>query len=417
MLDLCLTLSYNASMAREVQGRETSVSALEKTNPGFERLKQFTRAVVEEGVHLAVFQTPRPHASDPQKKEKRVGEDKERWARDFDIYDSYVDEPDATLQQIGEESKYNLSREGVRKIVLKTARTLYIASPPEIQEQYPFDTFDFSKPLSAERRFQMSESRGGQLRTVVDLMRQGKNAEEIRSETGLTSDQLAKLRSRGYPAPYLQEVSSPEFRKALEQLNDPTLPFEERQPILEKIGIGYIQENHTSIQRLSEVIQEAGLKISGKRQGLRSIVRALNDARFPANIVEVEVKTGNRAGNTQRYGVIAVCDREAVSAYLYENEELQRRFGQRPVRLVAGQAESLPSTYMLKTSDYVSIQNMVEKSKVVSLRHHGITLPKLIADNCPVPVFTYRKEYRCPQDQQDVLRAYLEERIQYLLSE
>lgn len=383
---------------------EPTVSAYgpieENPKPSFNNLRQFTKEAIRAGVHFTV---PRhPHQSE------------EKWAEQWTILSLYTD-TQAPLDDIG--MPRGLTRERMRQVIKQAVAKLHAAAPAELRERYPLDQFAFGKPKTETTAYRASETRGGNLRIIFQAARAGKTAQEIKQDAQLSTWRLAHARQSGkkygVAIPYQSIVYTEEFRRSLEEFNDPETTPEKRQTILDMIGIDYADshsnEPDSPLVKLSDLLKEANFHIVG-RGGLINIAQVLRDAGIPVGLIE---KKGKKS--MHRYGFIAAIDRERALTVLQEEPSLDP-LRKNPVELIAGTAVEIPTTYGLQGENFQSLTKVIGKVLHGKLIRSGISYRDIIGTDCPVAIFRHGTGYYARTENAEVLSEYLLARIEAALN-
>jgi len=319
-----------------------------------------------------------------------------------------------TLKEIGRRNG-NLTREAARTIIKRAVRSLHEAADDPSRDRFPFESFDFAKPLTLGSRQRKSEARGGISLKIARRLDQGANLEELKKD--YTTSQLINarpvLKSWGYELGRKINLILPQF----EGLRNLDATDEEIQSLLDKI------RNHRQYQ----VLKQAGLAIDlstvAKKAGLYVwthqmyfISESLAREKLPQAKFANKIKDKNGQERIVCYRIIARIDQlNAIDILRVDRNLDDLRIN--PVRQIAGpKGEKLPNTTQLKSEEYASVSKLI--GEIRGLRWTGKAKGGIktadIIEGSPVGIYGTGNKISYRKDQREELRNHLESRLRTL---
>lgn len=352
------------------------------------------------------------------------------WIRTWEITGLYLG-TDRSLEAIGSNEKFRLTRERVRQIINDCLNQLHQIAPEEIKIRFPLDSLGLKNRRAVEHLRNLVRKRNRSIIQVEQLLQEKKSIREIRTSLGLTSTQLSHmrgvLRRWGIELPYQLEGYSQEYRQKLGKLKDPTLSCEESQRTLDIITHSAYRRiskgDNPLILPISKVAKKAGLFIS--RRDVVFLATILKKAQIPTG--QATSFYQEKTSGKQKFHRYHFVPRGKVeeARHLFETHPQLERFRQNPVQVIGCPLEDISTISQLKNSDhFLSVGTLLsELGCPQPYLTFGLTTRELIAADCPVPVFVYRprsqqgeprsrpKTYYLEAQRKEELRTYLKTRL------
>lgn len=363
--------------------------------PSFENLKNFVQESARLGLHLQIPQD--------------VSQTDQQWANNINVLGIYLFTDDDIRQtNIGE--KYVISKQRVHQLVKQTTRKLYEVSPEELQERYPYESFDFRKPNGLKTRIKISKERGGVMHEVIQMAEAGLPPEEIMETLGITITQLSHMRKtlikNGIIVPYIRPVQQKEFK---ESINSPDLTTKERQRLLDLYeSVSPVSQSQNSeLVKITPLIRQAGLNVTGRTGGLQDIAKILKENNIAVKLIEREYRN-----TIMRYSFAAAVDKDTILDIL-KNDPALEKYRKNPVSVLGRETERKPSIYELINSDnYIPVKALL--GDLFGIIRSRNLYPKLFTDELPFSVFNYHTYYLHVSDF-DTAQEYLKNKVAELL--
>jgi hypothetical protein len=337
----------------------------------------------------------------------------ENWERNLRISYDYV-LGEETHEEIGRRNG-NLSREAIRIIIKKTVMGLHEGTDEESRDRFPFESFDFAKPLTLASRQRSSEAKGGISFEIAGKIEQGATLKELKKDyiTGRLTKARPILKSWGYQLEKEINPILPQF----EGLKNLDATDEEIQSLLDKI------RNHRQYQvfkqaglviDLSTVAKKAGLYVGSDQ--VYFISESLARKKLPQAKVAKKRKDKNGQERISHYHIIAGIDQPNAIDILRADRSLDD-LRINPVRQIAGpRAEKLPNTTQLKSEEYQSVSKLI--GEIRGLRSTGKAKAGIkmadIIEGSPVGIYGTGNKISYRKDQREELRNHLESRLRTL---
>ncbi len=332
----------------------------------------------------------------------------QNWERNLGMVWDYAF-GEETLEEIGRKNG-NLSREVTRMTIKRTVRSLHEAADDPSRDRFPFESFDFRKPITLASRERRSKAKGGKSLEIARRLDQGATLKELKND--YTTHQIGRARrvleSWGYELEREINLILPQF----EGLTNIDATDGEIQSLLDKI------RNHKQYQ----VLKQAGLVIDlstvAKKAGLYVgsdqvyfISESLAREKLPQAKVPTKIKDKNGQEGIVYYRIIARIDQPNATDILRADRSLDD-LRINPVRQIAGpKGEKLPNTTQLKSEEYESVSKLI--GEIRGLRWTGIGKGGIktadIIEGSPVGIYGTndgRISYR--KDEEEELRHHLE---------
>lgn len=370
-----------------------------KTYRGYEVTRQFVQTALSEQADL-----PPP---------TRCG--RGQWNRDLTILERYV-QTGVTLQQLGHD--FYLTREGVRVVVSRTIRQLWLRCPPLIQSLFPLSELSTRKPESGQRiSIGLSRVSGGRSIKIAEMLQQEKSWPEIKESLGLRWSELKASReivSRwGLVTPELP-TPTPIYQKLASQLTDPAKTDMDIQQILAQISPHIFdadQHHHPPLLiTMARLLREMGFHYWTGQGQMQQFVDILTAKNIPVGKVVKTVRNGPQQG-PQRYRFIAAIHRERARQVLESDLTLQP-FRHYSVQQVAGPDYPAPSVYRLQNrQSFVSCGSILAELGIGVAGRSRIRQRDFWTNDCPVPVFCNKRIYYCSKTEAEALKSFIQRKL------
>lgn len=319
-------------------------------------------------------------------------------------------------QETGKEigRREGVTKEAIRKTVYNTIIRLHEGAKDSDRKRFPFESFDFAKPLSLASRQRLSAARGGMSLEIAKKLEQGATLNELKKD--YTAVQLGRsryvLESWGYELKRENNPILPQF----EGLRNPDATNEEIQTLLDKIRTlsqNRVLKKAGLVIDLTTVAKTAGLYFDPRQVNI--ISQSLAIEKLPQTKVAHKIKDKNGQEGIAYYHILAAKDQpDAIDILARDHNLDDLRIN--PVTQIAGpEEELLPNTTQLGSNKYGSVGNLI--SEIRGVRWNGIGKGGILTADIikGSHVVIYRNDrilYR--KDQEGELRDYVESRLREL---
>lgn len=240
--------------------------------------------------------------------------------RDLIMFYEYIS-TEKTGDEIGRQ--HSLTRERVRQIVKRIATGLHEGADEANRDHFPFESFDFRKPLTLAHRQRMSEESGGRTVDMARKIDQGASLDELKKV--YTPDQILKARpvleSWGYQ---LEREKHPSIISEFEGLDNEYATDKEIQAHLDKIS-NYRQRSNLKkaglILDLTTVTKRAGLHLNASMISLVS--ESLAKELLPQGKIPITIIYKNQE-KVVYYRFIAAIDEPNAIDIISKDQSLDR---------------------------------------------------------------------------------------------
>lgn len=303
-----------------------------------------------------------PTGEKPDYSDKRIyypsakGTSLEKWKRNLSMtYDYALSEE--TLEEIAKRNG-NLTEQRAQQIIYRTVRGLYEGADDPSRDRFPFESFDFKKPLTLASRQRMSEAHGSISLDIARRLEQGETLDELKKI--YTTNQIGGARRVVEPWGYKLERELTPILPQFEGLRNLDATDSEIQTLLDKIRNSrqyQVLKQAGLVVNLSTVAKKAGLYISPDQ--IDFISESLAREKFPQAKVPHKIKDKNGQEKIAYYHIIATTDEPSAIDILRSDRNLDD-LRINPARQVAGpRGEKLPNTYELQSEEYRSVSNLI----------------------------------------------------------
>ena len=276
--------------------------------------------------------------------------------RNFEILGEYLG-LDLTLEEVGKSKKRTkkVTRERARQLVEYKIKQLYEAAPQEIQSRFPFESFDFAKPLSLTLRQRSSEVHGGTSLEIARRLGRGASLYEIKSDFSTSQITTARQTLRGWGIDLEREVNPILHR--FEGLRNPEANDQEIQALLNGVaGRRQVEvlKKAGLVVGLLDVARKAGLYLTGRE--IQYISESLEREKLP----QAKVPNNVRVKLIGYHHIIAAADEQKAIIILQRDHNLDD-LRINPVTLLAGpKGEKLPNTNeLIKSGEYEHLGKLI----------------------------------------------------------
>lgn len=161
---------------------------------GFDVTRQFLKRATKEEAHLAPSRGRRVNPK--------------LWLRDVEITRAYIETP-KTLEDVGR--SFNLTRQGVHQVVLRSVRKLWANCSAETKRLFPLSSLPLDKSQEESARRQKGERMSwyheGKAARIAKMVEEGRSIREIKQELGISTEKLGEYRQSlkkwGIEIPYI----------------------------------------------------------------------------------------------------------------------------------------------------------------------------------------------------------------------
>lgn len=302
--------------------------------------------------------------------------------------------------------------------VSRTMRQLWKRSSPSIQHLFPLSELPTRKPESSQQRaISLSEALGGRSIRVAEMLKIGKNWQEIQEDLGLTrsslKDSLKTIAGWGLETPELP-TPIPFYPKLAKQLTDPERTDTDMQQTLDQIPPHFYKMDRHGPQPLLTTIGgllwEVGFHYRSGKGQMQRFVDILTAKNIPLGEIVRMVKSGSQQG-LQRYRFIATIHKERAREVLV-NEPTLQAFHDYSVQQVAGPNYPCPSTYRLRNGqDFIPCGQIFKGLRITAAWRGKIRQRDFWTNDCPVPVFYNKRVYYCLKTQAETLKSFIQQKL------
>ena len=283
------------------------------------------------------------------------------WQRNFTIAGRSLG-TDAKLLKIGND--YHLTKERVRQIVKRCVLVLYKNSDLQTQSRFPLENFSFDKSLTREAK-------------RIKLQR----------------------------------------KQNLRKLTIPDLPDYEAQKILDTVTRSSYQvlsrSGNPVLIAVSDIARNAGLNLNPRNVGI--ISSFLKKAGIGVGFAphrSYRRKSGEQIQTG--YHFIRTLDRNRAISVLKQAPEVEH-VKTNPAAVLGKPSAEIPSIYKLRSGEFAPVMGLVTEIRGRRLNQKSRTkLVEIIAADCPVSVYKRGQNHYYPQDQKEVFKIYLVNRLKEL---
>lgn len=341
---------------------------------------------------------------------KLKGQKPKHWGRMFEIVGAYLG-TEQSLEEVGRE--FGLTRQRICQIARKGVRVMYAAQNQDIRDKYPWESFDFNKPLGVSNFRKISEAGGGTSCRVEELYLLGYTLDEIARVMGKDVCQISQvrgiLRGWGVNLPYKFAPVLPRF----EQLRNPKLTDEDKQRLLDSIKVNgalavLSSGENPLVVAVSNVGDQAGLYIKYSKASI--IYDVLRRNGVPASTFSETVNNNGKKRYRSHYFIHTADIKRAIEVIKGASELDEYKSGK--AIAIGKPTDRVPRCAELKKSgEYGSISSLVKKLRGRSY-HPRVRAEDIIAEDCPVGVFRYDIRVYYSISDEKALSEYLMRRFE-----
>jgi hypothetical protein len=182
----------------------------------------------------------------------------------FEIVDRYFNTQDS-LGDIGE--RFRISATHTMRRRNETMRNIFVNSPPELQEKYPFEALQLAKPRTTSSKIKASMSQNSHIKEIIRDIKLGTTVEEIAKTYDLTANALVnrrkKLKELGINFPHQVRKYYDVAPEILSAAKSPELTDEESIDLLQKMSESFYGKHSGAdgiLASLKECVENAGFR-------------------------------------------------------------------------------------------------------------------------------------------------------------